>query len=119
MRCWSHLALRTSDLLGVPVVFAVATALPVIAFALIMVTGIAKVGSAVKAAEKFEYWTRRIVGVFFIGIGAYLLAAMLIAWSSYRAPVCDSPCTSSCRISILIETGTFIHRHCQQLFKPD
>jgi len=42
------------------------------------VTGIAKVGSAMKAAEKFEYWTRRIVGVLFIGIGAYLLAAMLL-----------------------------------------
>ena len=73
------LALRASDPLGVPAVFAVATALPVIAFSLIMVTGIAKVGSAMKAAEKFEYWTRRIVGVLFIGIGVYLLAAMLFA----------------------------------------
>jgi cytochrome c biogenesis protein CcdA len=73
------LALRTSDPLGVPAVFAVATALPVIAFSLIMVTGIAKVGNAMKAAEKFEYWTRRIVGVLFVGIGAYLLVAMLVA----------------------------------------
>lgn len=73
------LALRTSDPLGVPAVFAVATALPVIAFSLLMVTGIAKVGNAMKAAETFEYWTRRIVGVLFVGIGAYLLVAMLVA----------------------------------------
>ncbi len=73
------LALRTGDPLGVPAVFAVATALPVIVFSLIMVTGVAKVGSAMKAAEKFEYWTRRIVGVLFIGIGVYLLAATLFA----------------------------------------
>jgi len=73
------LALRTSDPLGVPAVFAVATALPVIVFSLILVTGVAKVGSAMKAAEKFEYWMRRIVGVLFIGIGIYLLAAMLFA----------------------------------------
>jgi len=26
----------------------------------------------------FEYWTRRIVGVLFIGIGVYLIAAMLL-----------------------------------------
>ncbi|HOI59553.1 MULTISPECIES: hypothetical protein [unclassified Methanoculleus] len=52
------LALRTSDPLGVPAVFAVATPLPVIA----------KVRSAQKAAEKFEYWTRCVVGVLFIGI---------------------------------------------------
>jgi cytochrome c biogenesis protein CcdA len=72
------LALRTSDPLVVPAVFAVATALPVIAFSLIMVTGIAKVGNAMKAAEKFEYWTRRVAGVLFIGIGAYLLAVLLL-----------------------------------------
>ena len=28
--------------------------------------------------EMFEYWTRRIVGVLFIGIGVYLIAAMLL-----------------------------------------
>ncbi|MDN7024049.1 sulfite exporter TauE/SafE family protein [Methanoculleus sp. FWC-SCC1] len=72
------LALRTGDPLGVPAVFAVATALPVIAFSLIMVTGATKVGSAMKAAETFEFWMRRIVGVLFIGIGVYLLAAMLL-----------------------------------------
>jgi cytochrome c-type biogenesis protein len=73
------LALRTGDPLGVPAVFAAATALPVIAFSLIMVTGIAKVGNAMKAAERLEFWMRRIAGVLFVGVGIYFLAALLLA----------------------------------------
>jgi len=72
------LALRSGDPLGVPTVFAMATALPVIAFSLIMVTGVAKVGTAMKSVETFEYWIRRIVGALFIGIGIQLLVAMAI-----------------------------------------
>jgi len=73
------LAMRSGDPLGVPAVFAVATALPVIAFSLIMVTGVAKLGNAMKAAEKLEYWMRRVAGVLSIEPGIVLVAGMPLA----------------------------------------
>jgi len=59
-----------------------------------------------KAAEIFEYWMQRIVG---IGIG--FLAAMLLACpTSCRAPVCA--CARGFESN---ETKTFIRRHSKQL----
>ena len=99
------LTLRASHPPGVPAVFAVATALPVIAFSLIMVTGIARVGSVMKAVGRLGYRTRRIVGVTlhrYRGISPRSIAARV---SSFLW-----------RSSIFVEPETFIHRRGQQVF---
>ena len=86
-------------------VFAVATTLPVIAFSPIMVIGIARVGSVMKAVGRLGYRTRRIVGVTlhrYRGISPRSIAARV---SSFLW-----------RSSIFVEPETFIHQRGQQVF---
>ncbi len=54
-----------------PVVFAVATGLPVIILAWILSFSVKSIGGVYNKLKTFEFWFRRIVGVVFIIIGAY------------------------------------------------
>jgi len=54
-----------------PVVFAIATGLPVIIFAWILAFSVAGVGSVYNKLKAFEFWFRRIVAVLFILVGIY------------------------------------------------
>jgi len=67
------LALKTGDAILIPAVFAFATAIPVIIFSVIMVTGISRLGIVMKKAELFDLWMRRAAGLLFIVIGVYYL----------------------------------------------
>lgn len=54
-----------------PVVFAVATALPVIVTAWILAYSLSGIGKFYKKIQVFEKWFRTVVAVIFIGVGIY------------------------------------------------
>jgi cytochrome c-type biogenesis protein len=64
--------------LYLPVVFAVATGLPVIIFAWIIAYAIGNVGRVYNHIKTFEFWFRRVVAVLFIAIGIYYLIILLL-----------------------------------------
>ena len=57
-----------------PLVFAIATGLPVIIIAYIIAFSISSVGSFYNRIKIFELWFRRIVAVIFILSGIYFIA---------------------------------------------
>jgi len=57
--------------LYLPVVFAVATGLPVILFAWLLAYAVGNVGKLYNHIKIFELWFRRVVAVLFIGVGVY------------------------------------------------
>jgi sulfite exporter TauE/SafE len=57
--------------LYLPVVFAIATGIPVIIFAWLIAYTVSGVGKAYNRLKLFEIWFRRIIAVLFIGVGVY------------------------------------------------
>lgn len=57
--------------LYLPVIFAIATGLPVIIFAWLLAFAVGNVARLYKQIKTFEYWFRRIVAVLFILVGMY------------------------------------------------
>ena len=64
--------------LYLPLVFAIATGLPVILFAWMIAYAIGSVGSIYNKIKVFELWFRRVVAVFFIGAGIYYLITTMV-----------------------------------------
>lgn len=56
-----------------PVVFAIATGLPVIVFAWILAFSLSSVGKFYNRLKNFEIWFRRVVAVIFILVGIYYM----------------------------------------------
>ena len=69
------LTISTSGL-HLPVVFAVATGIPVILFAWLIAYTISGVGGFYKKIKAFEYWFRRLLAILFIGIGIYYIVTV-------------------------------------------
>jgi len=59
--------------LYLPVVFAVATGIPVIIFAWVLAYAVSGIGNVYNKIKTFEVWFRRIVAVLFILVGIYYL----------------------------------------------
>ena len=59
--------------LHLPVVYAIATGIPVIIFAWIIAYTISGMGTIYKRIKAFEYWFRKVAALAFIGIGAYYI----------------------------------------------
>ncbi len=59
--------------LYLPVLFAIATALPVIIFAWLLAYAVGNVGKLYNQIKTFELWFRRVVSVIFIGVGIYYI----------------------------------------------
>lgn len=59
--------------LYLPVVFALATGIPVIIFAWIIAYTISGIGGAYNKIKAFELWFRRIIAVLFIAVGIYYI----------------------------------------------
>ncbi|MBL7111959.1 MAG: sulfite exporter TauE/SafE family protein [Bacteroidales bacterium] len=57
--------------LYLPVVFAIATGIPVIIFAWLLAYTVSGVGKLYNSMKTFEVWFRRIISIVFIGIGVY------------------------------------------------
>jgi len=68
----------SSSGLHLPVVFAIATGIPVIIFAWLIAYTISGVGNLYKRIKSFEYWFRKVVAVIFIGIGVYYMIAVWV-----------------------------------------
>lgn len=60
--------------LYLPVVFAIATGLPVILFAWLLAYAVGNVGKLYSHIKTFELWFRRVVAVLFILVGIYYVA---------------------------------------------
>jgi len=57
--------------LYLPMVFALATGIPVILFAWILAYSIRSIGGVYNKMKHFEIWFRRVIAVLFIGVGIY------------------------------------------------
>ena len=66
----------SSSGLHLPVVFAIATSIPVIIFAWLIAYTISGVGTLYKRIKSFEFWFRKVVAVLFIGIGVYYIISV-------------------------------------------
>ena len=64
--------------LYLPVVFAVATGLPVIIFAWLLAYAVGNVGKLYDRIKIFELWFRRVVAVLFIVVGIYYIVIFFI-----------------------------------------
>ena len=69
------LTVSTSGL-HLPVIFAVATGIPVILFAWLIAFSLSGVGNLYKRIKTFEFWFRKAVAVLFIGIGIYYIVTI-------------------------------------------
>ncbi len=63
------LALRHGSAVGLPSLYGVGTALPVLAFAVLVALGIQWVGKAFQRLARFEIWARKITAAIFIVVG--------------------------------------------------
>lgn len=57
--------------LYLPIIFAIATALPVLIVAWLLAFSVSSIGKFYKSIKSFEHWFRRIIAVLFIGVGIY------------------------------------------------
>lgn len=71
------LTISSASGLYLPVIFAVATGIPVILFAWLIAFAVSGVGVLYNRLKIFEIWFRRVVAVAFIGVGVYYI---IIIW---------------------------------------
>lgn len=64
--------------LYLPIIFALATGIPVILFAWLIAFSLGSIGGFYNKLKAFEYWFRRVVAVLFIGVGIYYLNIFFI-----------------------------------------
>lgn len=62
--------------LYLPIVFALATGIPVIIFAWLIAYSVGSIGSLYNKMKSFELWFRRIIAVVFIGTGIYFITIL-------------------------------------------
>lgn len=65
------MTIQSASGLYLPIVFAVATGVPVIIFAWLLAYTVSGVGKLYDRIKTFEFWFRRAVAVLFIGVGVY------------------------------------------------
>jgi cytochrome c biogenesis protein CcdA len=59
--------------LYLPIIFAIATGIPVIIFAWILAYAVSGIGGVYNKVKSFEIWFRRIIAVLFIAVGIYYI----------------------------------------------
>ncbi len=64
--------------LYLPIVYALATGIPVIIFAWLIAFGVGSVGKVYNRMKSFEFWFRKIVAVLFIVVGIYYMTFIFI-----------------------------------------
>ncbi|MFH1296297.1 MAG: aromatic aminobenezylarsenical efflux permease ArsG family transporter [Bacteroidota bacterium] len=72
------ITIASPDGLLLPLIFAIATGLPVIIFAWLLAYAVGNVGKLYDRIKVFELWFRRVVAVFFIGVGIYYIVIFFI-----------------------------------------
>ena len=71
------LTVSSASGLYLPLVFAIATGIPVIIFAWLLAYSVGSIGSVYNKIKYFEIWFRRVVAVLFIGVGAYYIIRII------------------------------------------
>jgi cytochrome c-type biogenesis protein len=71
------LTISTSGL-HLPVVYAIATGIPVIIFAWLIAYTLSGMGNLYKRVKAFEYWFRKVVAVVFMGMGIYYIITIWV-----------------------------------------
>ena len=74
------LAIDGKSAVMMPSVYGLGTALPVVAFALVMVFSVRSLGRLFDRLTQIEKWVRRLTAVVFIGAGLYLLLKNLMGF---------------------------------------
>lgn len=64
--------------LYLPVLFAIATGLPVLVFAWVLAFAVSNVGKLYHRIKTFEIWFRRVVAVLFIAVGIYYVVIFFV-----------------------------------------
>lgn len=72
------LTISSASGLYLPLVFALATGIPVILFSWLLAFSIGSIGGIYNKLKNFEIWFRRVVAVLFIGTGLYYLIFRLL-----------------------------------------
>ena len=67
------LTITSASGLYLPIVFAIATGIPVIIFAWVIAYTISGIGGVYNKLKSFELWFRRIIAVLFIAVGIYYI----------------------------------------------
>ncbi|MGD8413477.1 MAG: aromatic aminobenezylarsenical efflux permease ArsG family transporter [Candidatus Latescibacterota bacterium] len=66
------LAVQNESAILLPTIYGVGTAVPVVAFAIVVSLGAHSLGRLFDNVTRVERWARRITGVVFVGVGIYL-----------------------------------------------
>ena len=74
------LAIDGKSAVLMPSVYGLGTALPVVAFALVMAFGVKSIGRIFDRLTQIEKWARKLTAVIFIGAGLYLLLKNLLGF---------------------------------------
>lgn len=74
------LAIDSKSSVLMPSVYGLGTALPVVAFAIVIALGIKSIGKIFDKLTQMEKWARKLTAVVFIGAGLYLLSKNLIGF---------------------------------------
>jgi threonine/homoserine/homoserine lactone efflux protein len=72
------LAIKHQSSLLVPSLYGLGTALPVVAFAVILAFAANRLSRAFDAMTAIERWMRRLTAVVFIGVGVYYILIYLV-----------------------------------------
>ena len=75
--CLIPITIKSASGLFLPVVFAVASAIPVIIISWLLAYTVSGVGRFYNSLKVFEKWFRRVVAILFIGVGTYFT---IIIW---------------------------------------
>lgn len=67
------MSISSAEGLILPVVYSIATGIPVILFAWLIAYAISGVGTVYNKVKLFEIWFRRVIAVVFIGVGIYYI----------------------------------------------
>ena len=72
------LTIQSNEALLLPIIFAIATALPVVIFSWLLSYTVSGVANLYNNLKSFEIWFRKIVGVLFLFVGSYYIYEVLI-----------------------------------------
>jgi cytochrome c-type biogenesis protein len=72
------ITITSANGLYLPIVFAIATGLPVIIFAWLLAYSVGSVGRIYNHIKTIELWFRRVVAVLFVGVGLYYLIRIFL-----------------------------------------
>jgi threonine/homoserine/homoserine lactone efflux protein len=72
------MTVASAEGLYLPVIFAIATGIPVIIFAWFLAYAVSNVGRMYNRIKTFEIWFRRVVAILFIGVGIYYITVTFL-----------------------------------------